>query len=125
MHLLNDKELNPEKMTQSVIQITDMLVPYHAVTARILNVNCSGIGDLFSARRNLVPNTTEWLRAGLFVQFYNLLFNTFSGDSVAMCHWLWAQNKTLGNTPRLAIVDENAIEQVISLLRDESNLINR
>lgn len=119
MHLLPDNKDNPATLTRSVIQITELLGLYRAETARVLNVRCEDIGALFDGTRTLLPGTKEWKQAGLFLDFYNLLFRKYSGDETSMCHWLRAQNALLGTTPLLKMVDEDAIDKVVALLEEQ------
>jgi len=121
MWLLSENEQAPVKRTQSVVQITDLLGLYRAETASILKLNCADIGEFFSGRRILQPSTQVWELAGRFIKFYNLLYRQFSGDGIAMCHWLRAHNAQLGKSPLLAMVDDQQLEQVITLLETRPN----
>jgi len=121
MWLLSENEQEPVKLTQSVVQITDLLGLYRAETASILKLNCTDIGDFFSGRRTLPPSTQVWELAGRFVKFYNQLYRRFSGDGIAMCHWLRAHNEQIGKSPLLAMVDDQQLEKVITLLETQPN----
>ncbi len=109
----------PRKLTQAIVQISDMLGLYRAETARILDVRCGDIGELFEGKRNLVPDSPEWEKACLFLEFYSLLFKRMDGDGVLMCHWLRASGPDQGVTPLLEMVDNNSIENLIKTLKDK------
>ena len=104
---------DPRKLSQSVIQIIDFLNMYQAELARVLNVQCSDIGELSSGKRCLQPETTEWKQALLFVRLYQLLFERFDGDESLIVHWLRADNKQFNKSPHLLIVDDNKLEEVV------------
>ena len=74
----------PRRLTQAVLQITELLGLYQAELARVLGIKCGDIGQLSSGRQNLQPNTDAWRRATRFVRFYRLLYRYRSGDGVAM-----------------------------------------
>ena len=107
----------PRQLTQSVLQITAMLDMYQAELARVLQLQCSDIGELSAAQRCLDRDSPAWEQAQLFVRFYQLLYNRMSGDGVAMRHWLRRQHAVLGNTPHLLIVDEGRLAEVVSYLQ--------
>ena len=104
---------DPRKLSQAVIQIVDFLDMYQAELARVLNVQCSDIGELSSGKRCLQPETTEWKQALLFVRLYQILFERFDGDEPLIIHWLRADNKQLNKSPHLLIVDDNKLEEVV------------
>ena len=96
-------------LSQSVIQVTDMLGMYNAELARILGQQCSDIGELSSGQNCLKQQTRAWNQAVLLVETYNLLFDYFEGDAVAMYHWMRASNRLLGGTPHFLIVDDGKL----------------
>jgi hypothetical protein len=107
---------DPRRLTQSVLQVIDMLDMYQAELARVLCLRCGYIGELATAQRCLVPGTGAWDEATLFVRFYRLLYDRMDGDGVAMRHWLRVENAALGGVPHLMIVDENRLADVVSYL---------
>ena len=109
---------DPRKLTQSVIQIIDCLGMYQAELARVLTLQCGDIGQLSSARSCLVPDTVAWNQALLFVRMYQALYKRFDGDSVAMIHWLRADNIKLKQSPHLLIVDDNNLTGVVDYLEN-------
>lgn len=56
----------------------------------------------------------------MFVELYNRLDQYFDGDLVQMRHWLRAENRILGNTPLLAIVDQGRLGDVLRQLDDRA-----
>ncbi len=107
---------DPQKRTQAVLQITDMLGLYQAELARILGINCPDIGELASARRNLEPDTGAWRQAGLLIRFYQALYDRLSGDGVAMRNWLRVEQKALQGVPHLQMVDDGELEKIVAWL---------
>ena len=119
-----DKPFESErKISQSVIQIIQLLGMYDAELARILGQQCSDIGELTSGQRCIKQGSEEWSQAVLFIETYHLLFDYFAGDSVAMYHWMRAHNKHLNGTPHFLIVDDNklqAIHDYLSAIQDST-----
>jgi hypothetical protein len=107
---------SPRRLSQAVIQITDMLNLYRAELARILGLQCGDIGSLASGRKLIDPGTRQWRSAQLLVALYNRLYDRFDGDGPSMCHWLRADNPGIGVTPLLAMVDHGQLENVERLL---------
>lgn len=100
------------KLSQSVIQVIEQLGMYNAELARILGKQCGDIGELTSSQRCLEQDTEAWQQAMLFIKTYNLLFDYFEGDGVAMYHWMRASNKHLSGTPHFLIVDEGKLQVI-------------
>jgi len=100
------------KISQSVIQVVDMLGMYHAELARILGQQCGDIGELSSGRHCIKKGSEAWQQAVLFIETYHLLFDYFDGNSVAMYHWMRADNKSLNGTPHFLIVDEGQLQTI-------------
>jgi hypothetical protein len=100
------------KITQSVIQVIALLGMYNAELARILGQQCGDIGELTSGRRCIKKGSNSWRQAALFIDTYNLLFDYFKGDGVAMVHWMRAHNKHLQGTPHFLIVDDNKLRVI-------------
>ena len=107
---------DPRKLTQTVLQITQMLDLYQAELARMLGIKCSDIGRLANGRQCLQPNTHAWKHAVLFVRLYQLLFKRLDGDGVAMRHWLRRCDRQLDGVPHLLIVDEGRLREVVTCL---------
>lgn len=101
---------NERKLSQSVIQVIELLGMYDAELARILSLQCSDIGELTSGQRCITLNSEAWFQAKLFIETYHLLYDYFDGDSVAMYHWMRADNKYLNGTPHFLIVDEGRLQ---------------
>jgi len=97
------------ELSQSVIQVTEMLGMYNAELARILGQQCGDIGKLTSGKSCLKQETQAWQQAVLFVETYNLLFDYFEGDGVSMYHWMRASNRHLDGTPHFLIVDDGKL----------------
>lgn len=100
------------RITQSVIQVTELLGIYNAELARILGLQCGDIGELTSGQRCIKGGSEAWAKAALFVDTYNQLFDYFQGDGVAMYHWMRAHNTHLHGTPHFLIVDDNKLQFV-------------
>ena len=105
------------KLSQSVIQVTDMLGMYNAELARILGQQCGDIGELISGQRCITKDSDAWNRAVLFIEIYHQLYDYFEGDGVAMYHWMRTYNKYLNGTPHLLIVDEGNLQSVHKYLQ--------
>ncbi len=100
------------KLSQSIIQVTELLGMYHAELARILGQQCGDIGELSSGKSCINVNTEVWDRAVLFIDTYHQLYDYFEGDGVAMYHWMRANNKHLNAIPHFLIVDEDKLQLV-------------
>jgi len=116
VHSLTNPFENARRLTQSTVQIIDMLGIYRAELARILHIKCDDIGFLAEGKRNLEPETDAWYQAMLFVRMYEALFEYCKGDGVAMCHWLRSENKDLKGVPMLLIVDDDKLSKVLGFL---------
>ena len=118
--------ISERKLSQSVIQVIELLSMYDAELARILGQQCGDIGELTSGQSCIRKGTEAWHQAVLFIETYNLLFDYFDGDSVAMYHWMRADNKYLAGTPHFLIVDENKLKLIHDYLYqstlDKTNL---
>ena len=100
------------KFSQSLIQVTELLGMYHAELARILGQQCGDIGELASGKRCLDRDSEAGRRGVLFINTYNLLFDCFDGDGIAMYHWMRAHNKHLNGTPHFLIVDDGKLDLI-------------
>ncbi len=117
-----DKPLASErKLSQSVIQVIELLGMYDAELARILGLQCGDIGELTCGKRCIKRDSDAWYKAALFIETYQLLFDYFDGDGVAMYHWMRADNKHLHGTPHFLIVDDGRLQ----IIRDYLYQANR
>lgn len=119
MHELTEPSATPQRLTQSVLQIAEMLSMYRAELARVLRGYCGDIAQLANAEGAIEPDTLTWQRALQFVRFYQALFKKMAGDGVAMCHWLRVEDKGLGGIPLLMMVDDAQIEKLVAYLENE------
>ena len=113
-------DLSNKSLTQSVLQVSDMLALYYAELARILHLQCGDIGKLSSAKSFLVEKTTAWDQAMLFITSYNLLYDLFNGDGVLMRNWLCRENDTLKGVPLLLIIDDGKLKEVFEHIKKET-----
>ncbi len=100
------------RLSQSVIQVIELLGMYHAELARILGQQCGDIGQLSAGQSCIKRDSEAWHQAKLFIETYHLLFDYFDGDGVAMYHWMRADNKPLKGTPHFLIVDDGQLQLV-------------
>ena len=108
-----DKPFESERrLSQSVIQVIELLGMYHAELARILGQQCGDIGELTSGQRCLERDSQAWQQAVLFIDTYNFLFDYFNGDGVAMYHWMRTDNRHLGGTPHFLVVDDGQLQLI-------------
>ena len=118
---ITDATESERKLSQSVIQVIELLGMYHAELARILGQQCSYIGELSSGQTCIIKNTIAWQQATLLVKTYNLLFDCFEGDDVAMYHWMRAHNKELEGTPHFLIVDDHKLQIIHDYLSQNNH----
>jgi hypothetical protein len=111
---------NERRLSQSVIQVIEILGMYHAELARILGQQCGDIGELTSGKRCIEKDSEAWRQGVLFIDTYHQLFDFFAGDAVAMYHWMRAYNKQLDATPHLLIVDDGKLQEVHDYLLQEN-----
>ena len=107
---------NERKISQSVVQVIELLGMYHAELARILGQQCGDIGELASGRNCIQKDSEAWHSAVLFIEMYQLLYDYFSGDGVAMYHWMRAHNKHLNGTPHFLLVDDAQLATIHAYL---------
>ena len=108
---------DPRRLTQSVLQVTELLGLYQAELARVLQLNCGDIGALASGRRCLEPGTIAWEQARLLVRLYQSLYVRQKGNGAAMCHWLRVPQWSLrGDVPHLLMVDDGRLDDVLRCL---------
>ena len=104
-----------KKLTQAVLQITQMLGMYHAELARVLRLNCADIGELAEARKVIEKSSQAWLQAQKFITLYERLFDYCAGDETCMCHWLRKHRVDINGAPLYVMVDELRIDDVLEL----------
>ena len=124
VHSLTNPFGSARRLTQSIVQIIDMLGIYRAELASILHLKCDEVGSMAEGVRSLVPETEAWDQAVLFVRMYEALFVYCKGDGVAMCHWLRSENKDLKAVPMLLMVDDDKLTQVLDFLEAHLETIN-
>jgi len=103
---------NERRLSQSVIQVIEILGMYHAELARILGQQCGDIGELTSGKRCIKQDSEAWRQGILLIETYHQLFDYFEGNGVAMYHWMRAHNNQLGGTPHLLIVDDGKLQKI-------------
>lgn len=118
VHQLSNPCADPRKLTQSVLQVTEMLGMYQAELARVLQLQCGDIGRLANGRRVLERGTVAWGEAVLFIRLYEALYEKLGGDGVAMCNWLRRDNEQIGGVPLLLIVDEGRLRRTLDYVQN-------
>lgn len=108
---------NERRLSQSVIQVIEILGMYHAELARILGQQCGDIGELTSGKRCIKKDSEAWRQGVLFIETYHQLYDYFAGDAVAMYHWMRTFNKQLDATPHLLIVDDGKLQMIYDYLQ--------
>ncbi len=116
---LENPAATPARLTQSVLQITDMLGMYQAELARILRCQCTDIGRLASGRACLQRDTPAWRQALLLVECYQLLFRLCRGEEAGMINWLRRQRPQWQTSAHLMMVDHGETQVVIDALREQ------
>ena len=109
---LSDPFASERKISQSVIQVVELLGMYHAELARILGQQCGDIGELASGKCCIQKHSAAWYQAVLFIEMYQQLYDCFNGDGVAMYHWMRANNKQLNGTPHFLMVDGGKLQLI-------------
>ncbi len=104
------------RLSQSVVQAGEMLGLVRAEVARILGFKCESITALYDGRLVLEEGTEAWQQGALFIHFYNLLYDRFDGDGARMVHWFRADNRELGDSPFLLIIDHGELARVEACL---------
>ena len=113
---LTDPFSSPQRMSQSVVQASQMLGLVRAEVGRILGFRCEQFSALFDGYNVLKQGTDAYQRGEQFVQFYQALYDAMDGDEMRMHNWLRRHNKTLGNSPFYLIVDEGKLQAVLDHL---------
>ena len=118
---INQPFASERKLSQSLVQVIELLSMYNAELARILGLQCGDIGELTSGKSCIKKGSEAWHQAVLFINTYHLLYDYFDGDSVAMYHWMRADNKNLQGTPHFLIVDDGKLQLVHDYLEQAFN----
>lgn len=118
---INNPFESERKISQSVIQVIELLGMYDAELARVLGQQCADVGNLTSGKSCIKEESAAWDQAVLFINMYHQLFDYFAGDGVAMYHWMRAHNKHLNGTPHFLIVDDNKLQ----VIHDYLSLANK
>jgi len=116
LEIADGADATPAQLTQSVLQIADMLGLNRAELSRLLHLNCGDVGQLQAARAMLVPGSQSWQQGLLLVGFYRTLYSKMRGDGVAMWRWLRRSNSALGGVPLMLLVDNDRLAQVQEFL---------
>ena len=118
MHTIKLSDVNgsEKKLTQAVLQITQMLGLYHAELARILGLKCADIGELSNANAVILKYSESWMLAEKYIQLYERLYVFNNGDEALMNNWLRKKNKKLQAVPLYLMVDELQLESVLGAL---------
>ncbi|MGD2112489.1 MAG: hypothetical protein PVI50_03820 [Gammaproteobacteria bacterium] len=114
MFRIDDVAADPRRLTQSVLQVTDLLGIYQAELTRVLGIHCGDVGQLASGRRCLEAGTPARRQARLFVRLYQALYARHRGDGAAMCRWL--------RVPHLLIVDDGRLADVVRCLEQTAGM---
>ena len=112
VHRLEPCEGSPLKLSQSVVQAGEMLGLVRAEVARILGFKCESISALYDGRLLLQEGSAAWQQGLLFIRFYNHLYDRFDGELARMVHWFRADNRELGDSPFLLIIDHGELARV-------------
>jgi len=111
-----DVASSPVRLTQSVLQIAEMLGFNRAELSRVLQLKCGDVGQLGAARQTLESGSVPWQQAVLLVRLYRALRVKMHGDGVAMWRWLRKPNTALGGTPLMLLVDEDQLGSLVQIL---------
>ena len=113
---LSDVNGSEKKLTQAVLQITQMLGIYHAELARILNLKCADVSELSNANAVILKYSESWVLAEKYIQLYERLYVHNNGDEALIHNWLRKKNKELQAVPLYLMVDELQLEHVLAAL---------
>ena len=116
MFQITDTGTDPSRLTQSILQIRDLLGLYNAELARILSVQCADVGRLGVAQNYLETDTPAWRQALLLRSTYQRLYDWQQGDGVAMNHWLRKSHPDMSPTPLMLMVDHGGLQTVYDFL---------
>jgi hypothetical protein len=107
---------SPERLTQSVLQIADLLGLSRAELPRLLHLQCSDTAQLAAVRQTLIPGTPAWEQGLWLVRFYQALHQRMQGSEVARYRWLRTSSRQLRDTPLMLLVDHHQLVQVTIFL---------
>lgn len=116
LEIAGEVDASPARLTQSVLQVAEMLGLNRAELSRLLHLKCDEVGQLGAARATLEPDSRPWRQALLLVRFYRTLYLKTGGDGVAMWRWLRRPNAALGGTPLMLLVDDDRLAEVLASL---------
>jgi len=116
LEIREDVASSPVRLTQSVLQIAEMLGFNRAELSRVLQLKCGDVGQLGAARQSLESESVPWQQAVLLVRFYRALHAKMHGDGVAMWRWLRKPDAALGGTPLMLLVDEDQLGPLVQIL---------
>jgi len=119
LHRLTDPIASPTRLSQSVVQAGQLLGLYRAEVARLLGFQCESIGALCEGRIELIPDTLAWEQALLFIRLYQGLIDRFEGEGPRIYHWLRTDNRELGNSPFLLMIDEGELARVVAFVEQQ------
>jgi hypothetical protein len=118
--IADEATASPERLTQSVLQIADLLGLNRAELSRLLHLQCSETAQLAAVRQTLLPGTPAWEQGLWLVRFYQALHRRMQGSEVAMFRWLRTRNRQLGDTPLMLLVDHDQLVQVTKFLAHDA-----
>ena len=119
MHLIKLTEVNEseKKLTQAVLQITQMLGIYHAELARILRLQCADIGEFSNGHQFISKRSIAWSEAEKLISLYEKIYDLKNADEALINNWLRKKNVTLQAIPLYLMVDELRIDDVLEALK--------
>jgi hypothetical protein len=117
---LSDPFASPLRLSQAVVQASEMLGLVRAEMGRILGFKCAEFSALFEGRSVLQEGTEAWEQGVLFVRFYQALYEQMGGDGPRMINWMRRQHQALGNSPFYLIIDEGRLAEVVAYLAGEA-----
>lgn len=116
MHELEQPFATPRRLSQSVIQVGDLLGLVRAEVARVLGFRCENITALYGGRLVLEPGSEAYANGVLLVRLYQALYARMGGDGPRMIHWLRAEQPALGKAPFYLLVDEGQVARLVDYL---------
>lgn len=116
IYRLHDPFASPRRLSQSVVQASQMLGLVRAEMGRILGFKCPDFTALFEGRSELQPGTAAYAQGELFVRLYQGLYDYSGGDEAKMINWLRREHKALNNSPFYLMVDEGRLAEVVDYL---------
>jgi len=119
MHNIKLSEVNhsEKRLTQAVLQVTQMLGVYHAELARILYLQCADIGAFSNANSVISKKSIAWIQAEKYIELYGCLYDLMNGDEALINNWLRKKNKKLQAVPLYLMVDDLRIDDVLDIFK--------